>query len=314
MAKNTGQFSTTLLPGQKAAFQIEGLTEQDMQECRVIVEGFYARKGSGNPTSEANTALSSAVNCIRIDKDGNKREWFNAPGKAGDLPRSVLMKRLTLICGKGFKQYLNGTPTASPVPKPAKNALTNKPGTNVESPEANMITEHDLKEMSAKKKAYINEFGFSASSDIALLDRLVRIEVVVNKWETALITGQDVDSKAADSIKKLTDSMLSLQRNLGITAEQRSKLKSQNKEGTVAELFQQYQDTKREWPEIEQKFLHQELHMLLNKYNRTREDGNREISAPEFKRLSGGISVSEACKVLGKVKLASIALEEEKDE
>lgn len=291
----TGQFKATLKPGQRVSFPIEDLSEEDMKESRAVVEGFLRKRGDDNPVQRANQLLFCAVNGVKMDEKGNKSEWMNAPGKATDPPKSVLTKRLTILCGRGFKQYINGVPTATP--KPTPEATKNKPGPKAEAT-ASDINEHDLKKMREKKNSYIKEFGFTARADIALLDRLVRLEVGVEKWETILITMPVADSKISDNIKKLTDTMVSLQKALGITAEQRAKVKAQSKEGTVAELFQKYQDTVREWPELELGFLQQELHMLLNKYNRRKEDGSREITASEFKRLARGISVNEAYKLM----------------
>ena len=294
MARPTG----ALRPGQRQSFPIPDLTEEDMNATRAIVEGFYRSKDHEDPIQKANTVLYCAVNGVTKDERGKDKEWLNSPGLSSDEPRVALMKRVTRLCGRGFKQFLSGTPTASR--KPSKSAGKKKPGPNPNSGKnIGSLDEHDFKAMRKKKAEYIDEFGFDNRADIVLLDRLVRLETVVEFQEDSLLTGAaDLGSKAPDNIKKLTDTIVSLQKALGITAEQRSKVKSKSKEGTVAELYRQYEDTKREWPELEQQYLLQELDMLLAKHNRIREDESRELTASEFKRLSRGISVRQAYNLL----------------
>jgi len=307
-----GQFKETLLPGQRQSYVLSDLTEEETRYARAIVEGFYRKKEHPDPVAKSNDRIFCAINSITMDSKGRKSEWLNAPGKAGDSQDKILMNRLIMLCGRGFKQYLEGTPTTSN--KPRKNRAKNKTGPKPKVREELVITEHDLDEISRRKRMYIDEFGFSTRPDLGLLDRLVRIEIAVENYETSLITGEgSLDSKAADSIKKLTETMINIQKTLGITAEQRSKVKTQSKEGTVAELFQTYEDTKREKPDLDMKWMLEELDMLLRKHNRYNEKGDREISAPVFKRFSGGISVNEAYKLLGR-KIPDLHGSEESDE
>ena len=293
MAKTTG-----LRPGQRRSFPLQDLTEEDMNTTRAIVEGFWRSKDHEDPIQKANTILYCAVNGVTKDERGSDKEWLNAPGLVTDSPSVALMKRVTRLCGPTFKKFLSGTPTASR--KPSQNAGKKKRGPNPNSgTNAGSLDEHDFKKMRLKRKEYIEEFGFDNRADMVLLDRLVRLETVVEIQEDSLLTGgTDLGSKVPDNIKKLTDTIVSLQKALGITAEQRSKVKSKSKEGTVAELYRQYEDTKREWPDLEQGYLLQEIDMLLAKHKRRREDGSRELTASEFKRLSRGITVSQAYNLL----------------
>ena len=75
----TGQFKETLMPGQRVSFPIEDLTEDEMNEARAIVEGFFRSKNYEKPLQKANNLLFCAVNGVKMDEKGNQEPWMNAP-------------------------------------------------------------------------------------------------------------------------------------------------------------------------------------------------------------------------------------------
>jgi len=161
------------------------------------------------------------------------------------------------------------------------------------------LTEGELGELHRSRKQYIKEFNFKSKADLVLLDRLLYHEVIARRYEEEMLkVDGNAAARSAQSLKHITDSIRNLQKELGITALQRNQEKDQNIHGSVADFIARGRRAMEENPHLQEKWLKEELEMLIRKYERFDEMGNREITSAAFMRSSGGVPVSEAYKIL----------------
>jgi len=287
---------TKLNPGQRRSLPIEGLAEEEVQQIRAIVQGFLEWRGDNTPLQKANRIIACAIDAKKYDERTDKySEWFNAPGLPRDDPKATLFKRITVLCGRGFKQYMN-LPTTS---KDPQNLPTKKRQGDRKTKDISALTEGELGELHRSRKQYIKEFNFKSKADLVLLDRLLYHEVIARRYEEEMLkVDGNAAARSAQSLKHITDSIRNLQKELGITALQRNQEKDQNIHGSVADFIARGRRAMEENPHLQEKWLKEELEMLIRKYERFDEMGNREITSAAFMRSSGGVPVSEAYKIL----------------
>lgn len=148
----------------------------------------------------------------------------------------------------------------------------------------------DEADIQGKMNVYIEDFDLHCSVDRDILRNYVITQMLIERAQLKLLRG---GSTSLD-VNKLTDQLKNYIGILGLSKKDRRDLDSERKKGSIAELTRIYEDTLETYPDLEEKFLFEELDMLLNKYNRVDMEGNREISITSFKIVSGGYSIEEA--------------------
>lgn len=288
-----------IIPGQKVSEPISGLTQEEVQNTRAALQGYFEYRGEADPLGHANQVIRCCIDATKYDKkSGQFVDWYNAPGMPGDNPVEILNKRAKMLTGTGFKRFLTGQPTASAAPRGPGRP---KKGTK-KTKEVASLTDEELKYMERVRRAYMKEFKFESQADLSLLDQLIWHEAIAKRYREEMVSGATGNDspRSAQALKHVTDSIRNLQKDLGITALQRGSEKNKNLAGTAVDFIARGRATMQEYPELEQKWLLEELTMLLDKYNRRKDDGTREISATAFYRVSGGISVHRAYKLLNR--------------
>lgn len=154
----------------------------------------------------------------------------------------------------------------------------------------------DDQEVQRRMKEYIDDFDLHSSIDKDILKNLVKTQMLIESSQDTLLRGEHSNL----DVKSLTEQLKNYTTILGLSKKDRVDLGSERKKGTVAELTLLYEQTLQEYPELEEEFLLEELNMLLDKYERMNEDGDRELSAKAFKVISGGYTLEEALEMTGR--------------
>jgi hypothetical protein len=123
------------------------------------------------------------------------------------------------------------------------------------------------------------------------------LEPFVDNYVILTVKINDVITKSSSQsivIKNLVDSQVRLGSYLGINEEEKNKQKALDERQSVAALSLQFQETIDEMPELMDRFVYQELKILIEKYERT------ELTRNLFTMLSpGNMVIEEARKFVG---------------
>jgi hypothetical protein len=143
---------------------------------------------------------------------------------------------------------------------------------------------------------YIDDFDLHSSIDQDVLKNLIQTQMMIEYAQGRMLLGQGTQY----NLKELTDQLKSYTMLLGLSKKDRLEMGAERKKGSIAELASVYEETLKEYPQLEHDFLIEELEMLLDKYERPDHDGNREISAKTFRVVSGGYTLEEAREITGR--------------
>lgn len=201
--------------------------------------------------------------------------------------------RIINMTGAQFRGYISKTNKEE---KEIKNVAGVTKDTPVDSLSYHFRT--DDEEVSKRMKEYIDDFDLHSSIDRDILKNLVKTQMMIEMAHDALLKGEHsvLDPKA------LSDQLRNYTTLLGLSKKERVDLGQERKKGTIAELTLLYESTLQEYPELEEDFLLEELNMLLDKYQRLNEDGDRELSAKAFHVISGGYTIEEALEMTSRKK------------
>lgn len=228
-------------------------------------------------------ALYGYTKKTKFSKAGQYIRWNKAP--------KSLEKRVMVLLGVEGKKYLaeqerkagDTRQEAGATPDHPVNALSYEFRTD------------DI-EVQRRMQRYIDDFDLHSSIDQDMLKNLVKTQMMVEFAQARMLRGQGTTY----NVKELTDQIKSYVLLLGLSKKDRVDLGAERKKGSIAELASVYEDTLKEYPNLEHDFLVEELEMLLDKYDRLDNDGEREISAKTFKVVSGGYTLEEARDITGR--------------
>jgi hypothetical protein len=154
----------------------------------------------------------------------------------------------------------------------------------------------DDEEVQSRMQEYIEDFDLHSSIDKDVLKNLVKTQMLIEHSQNILLKGGQPNT----DIKSLSEQLRNYTNILGLSKKDRADLGSERKKGSVGELALIYEQTLQEYPDLEQQFFHEELNMLLDKYERLTPDDKRELSAKAFRVISGGFTVEEARQITGR--------------
>jgi hypothetical protein len=148
----------------------------------------------------------------------------------------------------------------------------------------------DSQEVLDRMQKYIEDYDLHSAVDIDILKNLVQTQILIESAHKKLTKGEHT----AFDLKDLSVQLKNYTTLLGLSKKDRLDLGAERKRGSIGELATIYEETLKEYPELEQEFFLEELNMLLDKHERLTEDGERELSSKSFKIISGGYTLEEA--------------------
>lgn len=158
--------------------------------------------------------------------------------------------------------------------------------------QAGNLFQVDRAEVSSRMQAYIEDFDLHSSVDMDVLKNVVTTQVIIEMEHRKQLLGQPCMSP--QDMKNLSLQLKDYISILGLSKKDRADLYAERQKGSIAELTLVYEKTQEKYVNMEREFLQEELELLLAKYNRRNDDGEREINAKEFQIFSGGFTVEEA--------------------
>ena len=214
--------------------------------------------------------------------------WKNAP--------KSLQARIMNLLGPEGKSYLIETDRSQPRPK-------REPGVTQETPQVDQHVNHmsytlrtDDIEIQTRMQKYIEDFDLHSAVDIDILRNLVQTQLLIELAHKALSEGKHT----TQDLKSLSQQLKDYALLLGLSKKDRIDLGAERKKGSIAELASTYEETLREYPELEREFLIDELNMLLDKHERLDDDGESELALKAFRVISGGYTLEEARSITGR--------------
>jgi hypothetical protein len=270
-----------------------------------MTKAFTHRKGVDDPYAYALLLLNRALN--GTDKNGNI--WRKAPGSESDDDITVLKKRLRILgfdldnsiaiesatkrltkSDKLVKQLVPKEKDEEDIPK------TIKYGTAVGS----ILTDEEKRLYEKTKREILKEFPqLNTPADLPFVDRYAYL-VVMSRRE-ALERLLSEKARLDNNSETLTKQMREITDTLGITAKQRMSKRDMDSKDTIEALSLRYEQTKKEFAEVEAKWLLEECHLILKAYEEGRitetimkfmlSTIRRDYNTPDVKRLliSNGI-------------------------
>jgi hypothetical protein len=147
-----------------------------------------------------------------------------------------------------------------------------------------------------RMQVYIEDFDLHSSVDKDQLKNLIKTQMLIESAHDRMLKGEPTNL----DIKSLSDQVKTYTTMLGLSKKDRVNLGSERSKGSVAELTIVYENTLNEYAGLEEDFLLDELNMLLDKYERINNDGERELNVKAFRVISGGFTIEEALEMTGR--------------
>ncbi|PIR43275.1 hypothetical protein COV24_03385 [candidate division WWE3 bacterium CG10_big_fil_rev_8_21_14_0_10_32_10] len=237
----------------------------------------------------------------KFSKAKTYMQWKNCPYK--------LKTRVLAILGPGGREFFDNEQRKrdnilSEIKEEASSSPTNNPVTVGKNTIVDRISYEfrtDDNEIRSRMQTYINDFDLDSAIDRDILRNLVITQLLIEKAQTSLLANSRTDL----SVKELSDQLKNYVTLLGLSKKDRLSLGAERQKGSIAELATVYDETLREYQNVEYDFLIEELNMLLDKYERLDPDGEREISLKAFRTISGGYSLEEALEMTGRKRLGT---------
>ena len=232
-------------------------------------------------------ALYGYTKRTKFAKRGQYIRWSRPP--------KSLRARVLFLIGKEGKEFASSLENTVPVESviPEESGDDKAP---YDSPLVSGMFNTDSIEEQRRMQKYIEDFDLHSEVDLDLLRNFVRTQLLIEQAHKRMLMGKSTQL----DIKSLADQLKNYTTLLGLSKKDRIDLGAERKKGSIAELAGVYEETLQEYPELESEFLIEELEMLLDKHERLDSDGNREISAMEFRVISGGYTLEEARELTGR--------------
>lgn len=160
-------------------------------------------------------------------------------------------------------------------------------------------------------QSYIEQFSFNKSSDMPLVNELITRELQLLRFDDYL---QQYPNRVVDKYRnECFDMLCKAQQTLGVSREQREESNLQMQD-TLSDLVDTYEKYLAKQVDLEQIAIYHQLEMLVQKFKRGQVRGTNELSELTFKRLTRGLTVPEAEKILKENKELVETLEKEAKE
>lgn len=228
-------------------------------------------------------ALYGYTKKTKFAKSSQYLKWKTAP--------KSLERRVIVLLGPDAVKFIKRQEAEITVARTQKKAA---PDTPVNTISYELRT--DDTEIQNRMQRYIEDFDLHSAIDRDILKNLIQTQLLIETAHKKIAMGEHNSFDLKSLSLQLKDYTLLL----GLSKKDRIDFGAERKKGSIAELATVYEETLREYPELEQEFLHEELVMLLDKHERLTEDGERELSIKSFRIISGGYSIEEALSITGR--------------
>lgn len=275
--------------------KLEGISkEKQIEIAQKMTEKYRDKKDVGDPY----------IHCIRLiercvegtNADGEM--WFTAPGKKEEDDTTVLIKRLKVLGYDLNKQEridsvrrkMSSTSRKVNAFITDENKDRVNKGVKYGTAIGSILSDEENKNYNKIKREILRDFNCDTVADIPFVDRYAFLSLLSSREAFDMLGGDG--SKLSSKSEEITKQMKDIAEVLGITNRQRLARKEADSSDTVEALALRFEETKKEFPDIEKKWYLEECELLLRSYQEGR------INSNDVEFMSRGLKTSEVEKLL----------------